>query len=129
LNRPTAGFRKRWIRAKHGIVENLTAYRATRESIRVVYFCDDVGFALRTVLRDHLFLMYIRVYNSRNSLSLSLPPFFTSSFSRRLTTLDRSVSEGVKKKRTDLFFFLLLLLLSSRGACVCACVCVRVAFV
>jgi hypothetical protein len=53
LNCPPAGFRKRWIRTKHGIIENLPAHRATGESIRVVHFREDVGFALRTVLRDH----------------------------------------------------------------------------
>jgi len=126
LNRPTAGFRKRWIRAKHGIVENLTAYRATRESIRVVYFCDDVGFALRTVLRDHLFLLkYIRVYNSRNSLSLS-PPFFLP----LLFLVDYSRSfrlRGGKKEANGPFLF------PSSSSLVAlrvrVCVCVGVAFV
>ena len=72
LKRPTAGFRKRWIRAKDGIGQNLTAHRATSESIRVVYFCDDVRFALRTVLRDHLFFLKIRAElgTKHNSLLL-----------------------------------------------------------
>ena len=69
----------------------------------------------------------MRTFNSRNSLSLSLSPFFfLFFFSSTLLSIVPSPRGWVKKKRADLLFSFLF---SRQPRGVCVCLCVRILYI